>query len=178
VLVTGLGRVLRYRVNGALPTSSTSRRTGSDRLTDAAGRLHVSFYSGGRAPLDSNGADSTVHRRHLAGPTNIWFDGGDLLVADYDGDAIKRFGPDAVYQRFIGGLGNPGGVAELPDGNLLIGNGSTSVAVANSRRRLSSKTAASGAGGLMTECRGGAPVPAGNQLRRHAWRPGHQARAS
>jgi len=46
---------------------------------------------------------------------HIWFDaGGDLLVADYDGDAIKRFGPDAVYKGVFIRPGQPEGVAELP----------------------------------------------------------------
>ncbi len=77
---------------------------------------------------------------------------GDLLVADYDGGAIKIFGPDAVYKGiFIGGLGNPEGIAQLPGGDLLIGNGGTSAV-----KRYTTAGAfvedfvASGAGGLMT----------------------------
>jgi hypothetical protein len=154
---TGLGRVLRYRLNGVFVDEFTQvdvpQALGLD--WDAAGRLYVSSYNRGYVRrFDTDGADLGLFiGANLAGPTNIWFDaGGDLLVADYDGDAIKRFGPDAVYKGvFIGGVGDPEGVAKLPDGKLLIGSGSTSsVKLYTAGGAFVKDLIASGAGGLMT----------------------------
>jgi len=153
---SGLGRVLRYQLNGVFVDEFTQvgvpQAIGLD--WDAAGRLYVSSYNGGYVRrFATDGADLGLFIvANLAGPTNIWFDaGGDLLVADYDGDAIKRFGPDAVYKGvFIGGLGDPEGVAELPDGRLLIGSGSASaVKLYTAGGAFVKDLVASGAGGLM-----------------------------
>jgi len=65
---------------------------------------------------------------NLDGPTNIWFDDkGNLLVVDYDGNAVKRFDPAGVYDGvFMAGLGNAEGVAFMDNGDILIGNGASS----------------------------------------------------
>ena len=154
---TGLGRVLRYRLDGSFVDEFTqvgvSQAIGLD--WDASGRLYVSSYNGGSVRrFDTDGADMGLFiAANLAGPTNIEFTaGGDLLVSDYDGGAIKIFGPDAVYKGIlIDDLGNPEGIAQLPGGDLLIGNGSTSAV----KRYTTTGTfvedfVASGAGGLMT----------------------------
>jgi hypothetical protein len=154
---TGLGRVLRYRLDGSFVDEFTqvgvSQAIGLD--WDAGGRLYVSSYNGGSVRrFDTDGADMGLFiGANLAGPTNIEFTaGGDLLVSDYNGGAIKIFGPDAVYKGiFIGGLGNPEGIAQLPGGDLLIGNGSTSAVKRFTTTGVFVEDfVASGAGGLMT----------------------------
>jgi hypothetical protein len=128
---TGLGRVLRYQLNGAFVDEFTemgvAQAIGLD--WDAAGRLYVASYSGGSVRrFDTDGADMGLFiGANLAGPTNIEFTvSGDLLVSDYDAGSIKRFAADAVYEGiFIGGLASPEGIAQLPGGDLLIGNGGT-----------------------------------------------------
>jgi len=154
---TGLGRVLRYRLDGGFVDEFTqvgvSQAIGLD--WDSNGRLYVSSYNDGTVRrFDTDGADMGLFiAANLAGPTNIEFTaGGDLLVSDYNAGAVKIFGPDAVYKGiFIGGLGNPEGLAQLPGGDLLIGNGSTSAV-----KRFTTAGAfvedfvASASGGLMT----------------------------
>ena len=153
---TGLGRVLRYQLDGDFVDEFTqqgvSQAIGLD--WDPSGRLYVSSYNGGSVRrFDTDGADMGLFiAANLAGPTNIEFTvGGDLLVSDYDAGAIKRFDANAVYQGiFIGGLSSPEGIAQLPGGDLLIGNGGTGAV-----KRFTPTGAfvedfvASGAGGLM-----------------------------
>lgn len=153
---TGLGRVLRYQLNGTFVDEFT--QVGVAQAIglgwDSAGRLYVSSYSGGSVRrFDTDGADLGLFIiSNLAGPTNIAFTtGGDLLVSDYDAGAIKRFDANAFYQGvFIGGLASPEGIAQLPGGDLLIGNGGTSAV-----KRYTTAGAfvedfvASGAGGLL-----------------------------
>lgn len=153
---TGLGRVLRYRLDGTFVDEFT--QIGVPQAIglgwDTAGRLYVSSYNGGSVRrFDTDGADLGLFiTANLAGPTNIEFTtGGDLLISDYDAGAIKRFDANAFYQGiFIGGLASPEGIAQLPGGDLLIGNGGTSAV-----KRYSPAGAfvedfvASGAGGLM-----------------------------
>ncbi|MEL7422786.1 MAG: T9SS type A sorting domain-containing protein, partial [Bacteroidota bacterium] len=79
--------------------------------------------------FDPEGNDEGLFiNANLSGPTNIWFDdNGDLLVADYNGTAVKRFDSDGNYLGdFLGGLSNAEGAAYLPNGNILIGNGGNS----------------------------------------------------
>jgi len=129
---TGLGRVLRYQLNGSFVDEFTqvgvTQAIGLD--WDAAGRLYVASYSDGSVRrFDTDGADMGLFiAANLAGPTNIEFTvSGDLLVSDYDAGSLKRFAANAVYQGiFIGGLASPEGIAQLPGGDLLIGNGGTS----------------------------------------------------
>ena len=154
---SGLGRVLRYRLDGSFVDEFTqvgvSQAIGLD--WDAGGRLYVSSYDGGSVRrFDTDGADmGPFIAANLAGPTNIEFTvAGDLLVSDYNAGAIKMFGPDAVYKGiFIGGLGNPEGIAQLPGGDLLIGNGGTSAVKRFTTAGVFVEDfVASGAGGLMT----------------------------
>jgi hypothetical protein len=154
---SGLGRVLRYRLDGSFEDEFTqvgvSQAIGLD--WDAGGRLYVSSYNGGTVRrFDTDGADMGLFiAANLAGPTNIEFTAaGDLLVSDYNVGAIKIFGPDAVYKGiFIGGLGSPEGIAQLPEGDLLIGNGGTSAVKRFTTAGVFVEDfVASGAGGLMT----------------------------
>jgi hypothetical protein len=128
---SGNGRVLRFAQDGTplgeFSPVGVSQAIGLD--WDAEGRLYVSSYSLDHVRrFDTGGGDLGLFvSSGLAGPTNIWFDGeGDLLVADYDGGAVKRFSAEGDYEGvYIGGLGQCEGVAHLPDGSLLIGNGAT-----------------------------------------------------
>ena len=123
--------VLRYSLDGALVDEYTdvgvATAIGMD--WDADDNFYVSSYGSGYVrKYNSEGQEQGFFiNSNLAGPTNIWFDdNGDLLVVDYNAGNVKRFNADGVYQDiFIGGLSAPEGVAFLPDGNLMIGNGST-----------------------------------------------------
>jgi len=128
---TGSERVRRYTQDGAFVDEFTSvnvpQSIGLD--WDGDGNLYVSSYNGDSVrKFSPTGANLGIFvNSNLAGPTNIWFDdNGDLLVSDFDGTAVKRFGPAGNYLGvFLSGLSNSEGVAILPDGDILIGNGAT-----------------------------------------------------
>ena len=154
---TGIGRVLRYQLNGTFVDEFTGvgvpQAIGLD--WDSAGNLYVASYSGGTVRrFDPAGNDLGLFiASNLAGPTNIWFDAaGDLLVNEYDGGAVRRFGPDGTFKgNFISGLSGPEGVAYLPNGNLLLGNGGThAVRMYGAGGTYLEDLVASGAGGLLT----------------------------
>ena len=96
---------------------------------DERGYLYISSYEWQLVRVfDTRGIDQgNFVNTHLNGPTNIWFDGnGDLLVVDYDAGVVVRFDQTGTYRgNFIEGLSQAEGVAFLPDGNILIGNGGT-----------------------------------------------------
>lgn len=129
---SGNGRVLRFQPDGT-PLEDFSSQGVAQAIGlawDGQGRLYVSSYSADRVyRYEADGSGRQVFiGTGLVGPTNLWFDdGGDLLVSDYDGGSVKRFSPDGSYEGvFIDGLGQCEGVAWLPDGTLLLGNGATS----------------------------------------------------
>jgi hypothetical protein len=90
----------------------------------------VSSYNGDFVrKFDPQGNDLGIFiDSNLLGPTNIWFDSnGDLLVADYNGTAVKRYDSSGTYlSDFMSGLTKSEGYDFLPNGNILIGNGGTS----------------------------------------------------
>lgn len=153
---SGDGRVLRFRTDGTPlgPFSPQGVPQGIGLAWDSQGRLYVSSYS-----LDTvrrfapDGTDlGTFIQGNLVGPTNIWFDeSGDLLVSDYDGGSVKRFGAEGAYEGvYIGGLGQCEGVAHLPDGGLLLGNGATgSVRMYDGQGSYLGDWVSPGAGGLI-----------------------------
>lgn len=97
---------------------------------DSEGHLCASSYTGDSVrEFDPDGKDLGLFiDSDLAGPTNIWFEAsGDLLVVDYDGTAVKRFDATGAHQGdFMTGLSLAEGVAVLPTGEHLIGNGADS----------------------------------------------------
>ncbi|MCB0663102.1 MAG: hypothetical protein KDC24_10205 [Saprospiraceae bacterium] len=153
----GNGKVKRFQLDGTFVDDFTSR--GVDQSIgmdwDVDGNLYVSSYNLDHVrKFDPTGQDMGLFiQSNLAGPTNIWFDdGGDLLVLDYDATSVKRFGPDGTYLgAFLTGLSKSEGVALLPDGNILIGNGaSNSVKQFNQNGQYIDDLIPSGSGGLMT----------------------------
>ncbi len=153
---SGDGRVLRFRQNGtalgAFTNAGVAQAIGL--AWDAQGRLYVSSYNQDLVRrFDAGGADLGVFiGSNLVGPTNIWFDAsGDLLVSDYDGGSIKRFSGTGAFQGvFIGGLGQSEGIASLPNGNLLVGNGATgAVKMYQPNGTFIRDLVSSGAGGLI-----------------------------
>ena len=128
----GAGIVKRYELDGTFVSDFTTvgvpQSIGLDWDSDK--NLYVSSYNGDLVrKFDSTGADQGVFiNTNLVGPTNIWFaNNGDLLVSDYDGGSIKRFGSTGNFKGvFISGLRNSEGIAYMPSGNILIGNGGTS----------------------------------------------------
>lgn len=153
---SGDGRVLRFRQDGTALGAFTGVGVAQaiGLAWDAQGRLYVSSYTQGLVRrFDAGGADLGVFiGSNLAGPTNIWFDAsGDLLVSDYDGGSIKRFSGTGAFQGvFIGGLGQSEGVASLPNGNLLVGNGATgAVKMYQPNGAFIRDLVSSGAGGLI-----------------------------
>jgi len=128
---SGTGRVRRYQLDGTPMTDFTTvgvpQSIGLD--WDSDGALYVSSYNGDYVRrFGPDGGDLGLFiQSNLVGPTNLRFESdGSLLVLDYDGGAVKRFSASGVYQGvFIGGLAQSEGIAELPGGDLLIGNGGT-----------------------------------------------------
>lgn len=153
----GNGRVRRYELNGNYLGEFTSvgvnQSIGLD--WDADGNLYVSSFNGRSVrKFDTEGNDLGLFiNSNLSGPTNIWFDdNGDLLVVDYNGTAVKRFDSDGEsLGDFMTGLGNAEGVAYLPNGNILIGNGANSaVKMYTAGGSYLSDLISSGAGNLAT----------------------------
>lgn len=97
---------------------------------DSAGNLYGGSYGGGFVQqFDTNGIDQGMYvNTELQGPTNIWFDDSDnLYVIDWSSGDVEQFDDDANYVgKFITGLGQPEGVDFRANGNILIGNGTTS----------------------------------------------------
>ena len=128
---TGNGKVKRYQLDGTFVDDFTSsgvpQSIGLD--WDAAGNLYVSSYNGKIVKkFDTNGMEmGDFIDNNLAGPTNIWFtSNGQLNVFDYNGGAIKTFDSTGVFVgNFIMGLTNAEGLAFMPNGNILVGNGGT-----------------------------------------------------
>lgn len=128
---SGTGKVKRYDLNGNFVDDFT--QTGVNQSIgldwDTHGNLYVSSYNGDKVEqFDTAGvSQGNFVSSNLQGPTNIWFDtNGDLLVVDYDGTAVKRFDSTGAFVgNFITGIFHAEGVDSLPNGNILLGNGST-----------------------------------------------------
>ena len=126
---SGNGFVKRYELDGTFVDDFTnvaiSQSIGLD--WDANGNLYVSSFNGASVRrFDPDGADLGLFiDSGLQGPTNIWFDDeGFLMVNDWTAGSIKRFDSDGnLVSTFASGLSQPEGVAYLPDGNFLVGNG-------------------------------------------------------
>lgn len=126
------GPVLRYELDGtplgAFTSSGVPQSLGL--AWDAQGRLYVASFNGAAVHrFDQDGNDLGLFvTSNLTAPSNIWFgDGGDLFVNDFQGGAIRRFSSAGAFKgNFVSGLSQTEGMAELPDGTLLIGNGGTS----------------------------------------------------
>lgn len=154
---SGNGKVRRYMLDGTYIGEFTNvgvnQSIGLD--WDRHGNLYVSSYALDNVrKFDTAGNDMGVFiNSNLVGPTNIWFDGnGDLLVVDYDATAVKRFDSLGVFKgNFMQGLNNAEGVAMLPNGNILIGNGGNSaVKMYDSTGTYIRDLISSGTGSLLT----------------------------
>lgn len=130
----GNGKVLRYQLDGTFVDEFTSvgvsESIGLD--WDSDGNLYVSSFNNGAGgsvrKFDTMGQDQGLFiDSNIQGPTNIWFDdNGNLLVNDWSGAGIKRFGSDGSFtDTFIRALNRPEGIDFLLNGNFLIGNGGT-----------------------------------------------------
>ncbi|MEM9181753.1 MAG: hypothetical protein AAGB27_01235 [Pseudomonadota bacterium] len=129
---TGSGRVKRYQLDGTpapdFTTTGVSQSIGLD-WDDENNLVVASFDQAIVRQFSSQGADlGELINTTLQGPTNVWFEGGgDLLVLDWQGGAIRRFDAGGSFlSNFATGLSQPEGIAQLPGGDLLIGNGGTS----------------------------------------------------
>ena len=128
----GSGKVLRYELDGTFVGEFTevgvSESIGMD--WDNAGNLYVSSFGEKKVhKFGTNGEDLGVFTSsNLSGPTDIRFNEvGALMVVDWQAGNVKKFTSDGIYDGiFIPGLARPEGVALLPDGNILIGNGGQS----------------------------------------------------
>ncbi|MEZ4797702.1 MAG: Ig-like domain-containing protein [Flavobacteriaceae bacterium] len=131
---SGNGKVLRYQLDGTFVDEFTSvgvsNSIGLD--WDSAGNLYVASYNGHSVrKFDSSGNDLGVFiNTNLNGPTNIWFDPNDndkLYVLSYNNGLVQEFDSMGNFANtLVSGLSAPEGVAYMPNGNLLIGNGGTS----------------------------------------------------
>lgn len=128
---SGNGKVRRYHMDGAFVDEFTSVGipAGIGIDWDTAGNLYVSSYSGHFIrKFDNAGLDQGLFiSSGLQGPTNIWFDGSEqLMVLNWDGNQVKKFASDGTFlSTVISGIVNPEGIAFLPNGNFLVGNGGT-----------------------------------------------------
>lgn len=125
---SGSGRVKRYQADGTalgdFTTVGVTQAIGLD--WDLDGHLYVSSFSDGTVRrFDATGQDLGLFiQSHLQGPTNIQFQGDELLVLDWTAGTIQRFDGDGNFiATFASGLRQPEGIAEMPNGHLLIGNG-------------------------------------------------------
>ena len=148
--------VLRYNLDGTFEDEYTN--TGVPRSIgmawDDADNLYVSSFSQANVTqFDSNGDEvgEFIDNAELSGPTNLYIDGdGNFLVFDWNDGNIERYnGTGGHIDTFIDGLGQVEGVDFLPNGNSLIGNGSTAeVKQYNTTGTFIENTVETGAGGL------------------------------
>lgn len=126
---SGSGYVKRYDHEGNFlgDFTSTTVRQAIGLTWDSNQNLYVSSYMDDNVrKFDSLGADSGLFIANgLVGPTNIWFNSnGEMIVLDYSAGAIRRFSNNGNYLGiFASGLSQCEGVALLPNGNILVGNG-------------------------------------------------------
>ncbi len=129
---SGSGKVIRYQLDGTRVDNFTDtgvfQSIGMD--WDDEGNFYVSSFNNGNGgsvrKFDKDGNNLGLFiSSGLTGPTDIWFDSnGNLWANDWQAGSIKRFGPTGNSLGVItGGLSQNEGVAFLPNGNMLIGNG-------------------------------------------------------
>lgn len=149
-------KVKRYQLDGTFVDEFTSvgviQSIGMD--WDNSGNLYVSTFGGARVrKFDPSGNDLGIFViTELTGPTNIWFsDTGDLRVLDWSAGNVENFDADGNYLGvFITGLIQPEGIATLPNGNILIGNGGTgAIKMFNANGTFIQDLVPSGSGGLL-----------------------------
>lgn len=98
---------------------------------DVSGNSYVTSYKESTVTrFDKNGKFSKVLiDTNIKGPTNIWFDADkeELCILNYSGGGISRFNLNGEFidTLAMNDLKQCEGVAFLPDGNVLIGNGTT-----------------------------------------------------
>ena len=125
---SGDGLVRQYQTDGTALGNFTSvgisQAIGLD--WDADGDLYVSSFDQAAVHRFDNTGQylGAFIQSNLQGPTNIFFQGSDLLVLDWTAGTIERFDSNGDHvDTFATGLRQPEGIAELPNGNFLIGNG-------------------------------------------------------
>ena len=149
-------KVKRYQLDGIFVDEFTSagviQSIGMD--WDSFGNLYVSTFGGARVrKFDPSGNDLGFFvTTELSGPTNIWFsDTGDLRVLDWSAGNVESFDADGNYLGvFIANLVQPEGIAIMPNGNILIGNGGTgAIKMFDANGTFIEDLVPSGFGGLM-----------------------------
>ena len=128
----GNGRVLRYRRDGTKVDEFTE--TGLDESIgidwDTEGNLYISSFGKKQVrKFDKQGKDLGLFiSADLTGPTDILFTAaGDLLVNDWKAGTVSRFDSAGALQgQFTAGVKQAEGLAELPSGHILVGNGAGS----------------------------------------------------
>ncbi len=126
---SGDGLVRRYQVDGTFVDNFTNVAVGTaiGMDWDDDGNFYVSSFNDATVRrFDANGADQGLFiNTSLQGPTNIRFDAnGNLQVLDWQGGAIRLFDSAGLFiQNFATDVVQPEGIAVLPSGNILVGNG-------------------------------------------------------
>lgn len=128
---SGGGRVMRYDLAGNFIDTFTNipviESIGLD--WDASNNLYVSSFSGAevfRFDPSGNYTDNPISGSLAAvGPTNLWFaPSGDMYILDWTGNKVVHYNASfQVQPTFIAGISKPEGIAQLPNGDLLIGSG-------------------------------------------------------
>ncbi len=125
-------KVVRYELDGTFVDEFTS--TGVPRSIgiawDAGDNLYVSSFSQANVTRFDTSGDEVgeyIDNTELEGATNIFFNNnGDLFVFDWTAGDVERYNNLGTYAgTYINGLGEVEGVDFLPNGNILLGNGST-----------------------------------------------------
>lgn len=151
----GNGRVLRFQRDGTPMGEFTSFgvNTSIGLDWDSSGNLYVSSFEDLNVRrFNSNGEDQGLFiSSGLAGPTDIFIDpSGDFLINDWQGGRIARYDSSgAADGSFATGLSQVEGIAVLPTGNYLVGNGGDgSVKEFTPNGQFVQNVVAPGAGGL------------------------------
>tara|TARA_R100000935_G_scaffold44696_2_gene67616 strand:- start:39705 stop:40826 length:1122 start_codon:yes stop_codon:yes gene_type:complete len=149
-------KVLRFQLDGTplgeYTDTGVPRSIGMD--WDSDGNLYVSSFSQGNVTRFDPSGDSMgefVDNTELSGPTNIYLDASDnLFVFDWNDGDIEQYNATGMHTgTFIDGLGKVEGVDFLPNGNILLGNGSTAeIKQYHPNGMFFENTVESGAGGL------------------------------
>ena len=114
---TGNGKVKRFDKQGNFIEDFTD--TGVPQSIglawDMDSNLYVSSYQADEVyRFNKTGAlVDTFISSNLVGPTNIFFEGTDLIVLDYDGNAIKRFDSNGTFVSvLVNGLSQSEGISK------------------------------------------------------------------
>jgi DNA-binding beta-propeller fold protein YncE len=96
-------------------------------VADSSDEAHIAVFSAAGSRIATLGGDVPPGRigRTLAFPNGMVVTNDEVIVADSNNGRLVYFGRDGVYRRAVTVEGIPRGIAQMPDGGLLISDAAT-----------------------------------------------------